>query len=280
MMNKLRLRLRNLSENITFGRFRSKKKSLVGFDLEEVRQFRPGDSPTSSSFDTLHSALYRRYFLRVKRADRTAQVLLALDHSPSMYAAFDKNTPRSVALKICEELTEGLADGGDEIGFIIWSSDVEEHWNPLSGARRARERLTEFAARPVGKVPTRPGKLFEYLAKIPKRPSITFVLSDWCDAGDFKEALKQCLAANLDIVPIVVYTGRGRKTPRFIGDMLCESVESGRIKVFTGIQSKIHAVEIFESLALPIIKIEASSSEEEWDRAFDDYFELRAKERR
>lgn len=280
-MRKIRLRLRRFSENVVVGRFRSREKSLFGFDCEGVRQLRPGDSPISSSFDLLRSVLRRRYFLRVKRADRAARMLIALDNTPSMAVALGGATPRSVEFAIAEELVEGFAgDGGNEIGFVLWSREIEEYVVPISGVQRIRERLAELSRCPAVSVPTRPEKLFEYALNLQRNPAIIFAFSDWRDAGDFTLSLKRCLAADIDIVPVVIFTNRKDSMPRFLGDALFKSAETGRCKGFSGMTTDLAALEIFRSCALPVIEIDASAPETAWEDSFDEYFDFREKERR
>ncbi|MDP3793215.1 MAG: hypothetical protein Q8R07_00485, partial [Candidatus Uhrbacteria bacterium] len=179
------MKLKELSESLALGRFTSREKSLAGFEPEEVRRLQPGDSPTSSSFDALRSILYKRYFLRVKRAEKSARALICLDNSSSMRAGFGKITKREFMLAIVEEVIEGLTEAAAEVGFIIWSCEIEDELLPLSGVFRARERLTMLGERNIKHCLTRPAALFEYLLRVKDRPSIVFVFSDWHDTGEF-----------------------------------------------------------------------------------------------
>lgn len=279
-MRRLRLRLKNFSENFSPGRFRSKERSLVGFDLEEVRRLQAGDRPTSSSFDPLHSIVFKRYFLRIRRADRTARVLLAIDNTPSMRVGSSALTKRSFTLHLIEEMSEGLAEGSNEVGFLVWSRAVEEYLPPLSSVHRSRERLVMLDERASGGSPTEPAKLFEYLLRLPRRPSIVFVFSDWKDTTDFGEELKRCMSEKLDIVPVVICDSAEENMPWFLGNALFQSAESSEVSVLTGINGEVLALETFRALALPFVTLDVNAGEEETDKAFDEYFELRERERR
>ena len=281
-MKRVRLRLKGLAETSTAGRFSSRETHLVGFDLEEVRPLRTGDHPASSSFDPLKSVLYKRYFLRIKRSERASRILFALDYTPSMWTSPGDTTKSSAMLAIVGELTEGFAEGANELGFVRWSSAVDEYLAPVVGGVRSRERLAELSqsapSPPLTK--TKPEKLFEYLLTIPRKPSIVFVFSDWYDTGDFGEALKKCLAGGLDIVPVILIDERERSSPRFLGNILLRSSESGEQCFAAGPSRPSSAEDTFRSLGLPFISVDIASGEDQWDRAFDEFFALREKERR
>ena len=281
-MKRVRLRLKKFSETPTAGRFSSRETHLVGFDLEEVRPFRVGDHPASSSFDPLKSVLYKRHFLRIKRSERSARILFALDYTPSMRASPGNSTKSSVMQYIVGELTEGFAEGANEIGFLVWSSGADEYLEPVSGSVKARERLAVLSMRTPSPPPTetRPEKLFEYLLAIPRKPSIVFVFSDWYDTGDFSEALKKCLAGGLDIVPVILIDERETSSPRFLGNILLQSSESGEQCFAAGPARASSAENTFRSLGLPFIGVDIASQEDDWDKAFDDFFALREQERR
>lgn len=279
MMKRVRLRLKRLSENAAVGRFPSRKKSLAGSDFEGVRPLRPGDAPTFSSFDILHSILYRRYFLRVRKAERTMSMLIALDNTPSMAVAFGDATPRSVEFALAREMVEGFADGGNEVGFVLWSHTVDEFVLPVSGVNRIQDRLADLSQRLPGAPPTLPEKVFDHMLGLQKKPAITFVFSDWRDAGDFGDSLKRCLVSDLDIVPVVI-TGSRRPRRGFLGDALFQSAETGLCEGFSGMMPRIAAIEIFRSLSLPVINIDVSAPETSWEDAFEKYFDSRDKERR
>lgn len=278
-MRRTRLRLKKFAETSVTGRFPSNKKELVGFDLEEVRRLQPGDHPASSSFDPLRSALYKRFFLRVKRAERTARVLFALDWTLSMEASLGDQTRRSAVLAIVSELTEGFVEGANEVGFLLWSSKVDSYLPPLSGGVRARKRLADLSALPSADSLTRPAKLFEHLRTMGRKPQITFVFSDWYDTGDFKEELRQCLVSGLDIVPVVISDSREEKLPWFLGNILLCSPESGERCFASGSGNGNGVESIFHSLSLPFISVDVSSREG-WDGAFEEFFAARERERR
>ncbi len=281
-MKRVRLRLKKLSETSTVGRFSSRETHLVGFDFEEVRPLRTGDHPASSSFDPLKSVLYKRYFLRIKRSERAARILFALDYTLSMWTSPGDPTKGSVMQYIVGELSEGFAEGANELGFVRWSSAVDEYMSPVVGGVRARERLAELSQSAPSPPPTKtkPEKLFEYLLTIPRKSSIVFVFSDWYDTGDFGEALKKCLAERFDIVPVILTDERETNSPRFLGNILLQSSESGE-QCFAAGPSRVSSREAtFRSLGLAFITIDIASGEDEWDRVFDEFFALREKERR
>lgn len=279
-MKRTRLRIKNLSDTSAIGRFSSKDRELVGFDLEEVRRLQPGDRPASSSFDLLKSALYKRNFVRVKRAERIARIIFALDFTPSTNVSVSEVTRRSVMLNIVSELSEGFAEEANEVGFIVWSSAVDENLAPLSGQLRARVRIAGLSLRPTSCPPTRPGILFKHFLTIPKKPQIIFVFSDWYDTGDFREDLRQCFVSGFDIVPVVLTDSREKQMPRFLGDINIRSSESEEQCFAAGLCGVSGVEAVFLSLSLPFISIDISSPEEDWDKAFDEFFGLRERERR
>lgn len=276
---RLRLKLKELSESLALGRFTSREKSLAGFEPEEVRRLQSGDSPASSSFDALRSILYKRYFLRVKRAEKSVRALICLDNSPSMRAGFGKITKREFMFTVAGEVVEGLTEAAAEVGFIVWSCEIENESPPLSGVFRARERLAVIGEKNVKHGLTRPAALFNYLLKIKDRPSIIFIFSDWHDTGEFSEALKKCLAAKLDIVPVVISDIFNRGTPRFLGDALFKSAENKAAKALERISPEAEGAKIFSSLKLPSIVISPDMEDNRWREHFIEFFENRERER-
>ena len=277
---RLRLKLKELSESLHYGKFTSREKSLTGFDPEEVRPLKSGDSPASSSFDLLRSALYKKYFLRVKLAEKSVRVLLCLDSSPSMRAAFEHLSKYDFTITVCEEIVEGLTEGLAEIGFVVWSQDIEDVFPPLGGESRARERLVNIREADKKHSSTNPSSLFEYLLLANLRPSLVFVFSDWHDSEDFNDALSRCLAAKIDIIPVVVRDTFNSGTPRFLGDVNFMSSESKSIKSFGEISGEAYGTKTFLFLGLPFIEISSNQPDEEWRKGFVKFFEYRENERR
>lgn len=276
---RLRLKLKELSESLALGRFTSREKSLAGFEPEEVRRLQSGDSPTSSSFDALRSILHKRYFLRIKRAEKSVRALICLDNSSSMQSGFGEITKREFMFAVAGEIVEGLTEAVAEVGFIVWSCEIEDELPPLSGVFRARERLSLLCEKNVEHRLTRPAALFERLLIVKDRPSIVFIFSDWHDTGEFSEALQKCLAAKLDIVPVVISDTFNRGTPRFLGDAIFKSAENKTAKALERISGRAEGVKIFPLLKLPSVAISPDTENGEWRDNFIEFFENRERER-
>jgi uncharacterized protein (DUF58 family) len=129
-------------------------------------------------------------------------VMLVVDQSASLDCATPRGTKRRVVAETCALLTFAALRSHDRVGLLTFTDRVERFVPPAKGARHA-QRLIAGVLRdaPSGRGTDLAGAL-EYLARVLRRGSILFVVSDFL-AADFHLPLSAA-ARRHDVVAISV----------------------------------------------------------------------------
>jgi uncharacterized protein (DUF58 family) len=169
-----------LVSDIFAGQYQSVFKGR-GMEFDEVRQYFPGDDVRSIDWNvTARTGMpYVKKFVE----ERELTVMLLLDLSRSCYFATVNKLKRKLAAEICSLLAFSAIQNNDKVGLIAFSDRIEKFVPPRKGLRHALRIIREaLYFRPQGKG-TDISQALEYLNRVSRRRTVSFIISDFYDRG-------------------------------------------------------------------------------------------------
>jgi uncharacterized protein (DUF58 family) len=189
-----RLANEQLSGNYTSG-FKGQ-----GLAFREVRQYQPGDDIRTIDWNV--SARMHEAYVKVFTEEREMTVMLLVDVSRSGSFGTHTATKARVAAEVAALCAFSAIKNNDRVGLILVSDRIEKIVPPQKGQKHVLRVIREIlGAEPKG-VGTDLSQGLHTLAKVARRRSVAFCLSDFfCDG--YERALSLA-AARHDLVPILI----------------------------------------------------------------------------
>jgi len=157
-----------------------------GMEFDEVREYLPGDEIRSIDWNV--TARMGHPYIKKYVEERELTVMLVLDASMSARFGTTQQLKSQIAAELCSVLAFSAISNNDRVGLIIFTDTVEKFVPPRKGVRHVLRVIREaLYFEPQHKGTNIAGAL-EYLNRVSKRRTITFLISDFFDAG-FKHRL-------------------------------------------------------------------------------------------
>ena len=148
-----------------------------GMEFEEVREYQPGDEIRSIDWNV--TARTGHPYIKKFVEERELTVMLVLDMSASCFFGTAKQLKRQLAAELCSVLAFSAIRNNDRVGFIAFTDRIEKFIPPRKGPRHVLRVIREaLYFKPEGKG-TDINSALEYLNKVSRRKTITFVVSDF-----------------------------------------------------------------------------------------------------
>ena len=180
-----------------------------GMEFDEVRQYFPGDDVRSIDWNV--TARTGQPFIKKFVEERELTVMLLLDVSMSCRFGTVRRLKSQVAAELCSVLAFSAVNNNDRVGLIIFTDKVEKFIPPRKGLRHVLRVIREaLYFQPEGKG-TNIVNALEYLNKVTRRRTITFMISDFFDSG-FKQRLAIANRRH-DVVAITITDSREISLP-------------------------------------------------------------------
>jgi uncharacterized protein (DUF58 family) len=200
-VRKIEIKTRGLSSNIFAGEYHSSFKGQ-GMAFSEVREYQYGDAIRNIDWNV--TAKLNKPFVKIYEEERELTVMLLVDMSGSQDLGSRVRLKREMVTEIAATLSFSAIQNNDKIGMLIFSDKIEKLILPQKGRKhilRIIRELLEFE--PENKGTDIPAAL-EYFTKMIKRRCTAFLLSDFNDKQNLKDALSIANHKH-DIVAIRVY---------------------------------------------------------------------------
>ena len=222
-VRQIEIKTRGLSNNIFAGQYHSAFKGK-GMSFSEVREYQYGDDVRDIDWNV--TARYNKPFVKVFEEERELTVMLLIDVSNSLDFGTVKQLKKDMVTEIAATLAFSAIQNNDKIGVIFFSDRIEKFIPPNKKGRKhilyiIRE-LLDF--KPESKR-TDIKMAVEYLTNVIKKRCTTFMISDFIDENDFRNALTIANRKH-DIVAIQVYDRRMAELPD-VGLMKVRDAETG-----------------------------------------------------
>nr|WP_320947136.1 DUF58 domain-containing protein [Bacteroides intestinalis] len=221
-VRQIEIKTRGLSNNIFAGQYHSAFKGR-GMAFSEVREYQFGDDIRDIDWNV--TARFNKPYVKVFEEERELTVMLLVDVSGSLEFGTVKQMKKDMVTEIAATLAFSAIQNNDKIGVIFFSDRIEKFIPPKKGRKHILyiiRELIDFKAESQ-RTDIRLG--LEYLTNVMKRRCTAFLLSDFIDQGNFKNAMTIANRKH-DMVAIQVYDRRVEELPA-IGLMKIKDAETG-----------------------------------------------------
>ena len=221
-VRQIEIKTRGLSNNIFAGQYHSAFKGR-GMAFSEVREYQFGDDVRDIDWNV--TARFHKPFVKVYEEERELTVMLLIDVSGSLDFGTVKQLKKDMVTEIAATLAFSAIQNNDKIGVIFFSDKIEKFIPPKKGRKHILYIIRELIDFQPESKRTDIKLAIEYLTNVIKKRCTAFILSDFIDQMNFKNALTIANRKH-DIVAIQVYDRRVEELPS-IGLMKVKDAETG-----------------------------------------------------
>ncbi len=221
-VRQIEIKTRGLSCNIFAGQYHSAFKGR-GMAFSEVREYQYGDDIRDIDWNV--TARFHKPYIKVFEEERELTVMLLVDVSGSLEFGTVKQMKKDMVTEIAATLAFSAIQNNDKIGVIFFSDQIEKFIPPKKGRKHILYIIRELLDFHPESRRTNIQLGLEYLTNVMKRRCTVFILSDFIDQKDFKNAMTIANRKH-DVVAIQVYDRRVEELPA-IGMMKIKDAETG-----------------------------------------------------
>ena len=280
-VRKLEIVTRRIVNDQLAGSYQSVFKGR-GMDFDEVRPYQPGDEPRLVDWNV--SARMEGIFVKQFVEERELTVFILVDASASQGFGTQGKTKQEAAAELAAMLAFSAIKNNDRVGLIIFTDEVELFVPPKKGRKhvlRVISQILEFKPTRRG---TAVGAALDYFARVCKRRSVAFILSDFQDDG-YKQSMA-VVSRRHDVVPVVLVDPVEEVLP-IMGTVSVQDPETGEVFAFDTVSRSGRRA--FEELAAELrqrrermfrqMKIDAIyvDTDKSYTEPLMGYFKLRSK---
>ncbi|MBR4044642.1 MAG: DUF58 domain-containing protein [Bacteroidaceae bacterium] len=221
-VRQIEIKTRGLSSNIFAGQYHSAFKGK-GMSFSEVREYQYGDDVRDIDWNV--TARQNKPYIKVFEEERELTVMLLIDVSNSLDFGTVKQMKKDMVTEIAATLAFSAIQNNDKIGVIFFSDRIEKFIPPKKGRKHILYIIRELLDFKPESKRTDIKMAVEYLTNVIKKRCTTFMLSDFIDENDYRNALTIANRKH-DIVAIQVYDRRLSELPD-VGLMKVRDAETG-----------------------------------------------------
>ena len=200
-VRRIEIKTRGLSRNIFAGEYHSAFKGR-GMAFSEVREYTYGDDMRDIDWNV--TARYNKPYVKVFEEERELTVMLLIDVSESLSFGTSTMIKRNMVAEIAATLAFSAIQNNDKIGVIFFSDKIEKFVPPKKGRKHILYIIREILSFKPENNQTDINLALRYLTNAIKKRCTAFLLSDFIDTSDYKQALKIANRKH-DLVSIQVY---------------------------------------------------------------------------
>lgn len=221
-VRKIEIKTRGLSQNIFAGQYHSAFKGR-GMAFSEVREYQYGDDVRDIDWNV--TARFNRPYVKVFEEEREMTVMLMIDVSGSLDFGTRHQQVREMVTEIAATIAFSAIQNNDKIGVLFFSDRIEKYIPPKKGRKHILYIIREMLDFHPESKKTGIRQAVEFLTSAQKRRCTVFLMSDFNDSEDFRQALTVCNRRH-DVVALQVYDVLSRELPD-VGMMRVEDAETG-----------------------------------------------------
>ncbi|MCF6158550.1 MAG: DUF58 domain-containing protein [wastewater metagenome] len=275
MRKRIKLSLQRLIGNLFDGIFSSYFNALHGIELDEIRQYQPGDD--FRSVDWKATARTGKLHVRIKLVDKRVTVLFLIDKSKSEKFGSFINTKEVIQSNILSLLVYAASETGNEIGFITFTDKIENYIQPKAGEKEALKNVKNILQeKPSGNF-TDLNNVFKFVNERFHTPLLVFILSDFLAPYNYEHSLKT-LSYRHEVIPIIISDRTEIHFPKTRGFLSAQDMETGMIKsldILTALEKPQPHLALLRKLHIDHLLLSTGEDEEIWIRKISEFFDRR-----
>jgi uncharacterized protein (DUF58 family) len=152
-----------------------------GMEFSEVRPYQVGDDVRAIDWNV--TARTGSPHIKEYVEERELTVMILFDASTSLDVGTQGKTKREIAAELCAVLAFTAVSNNDKVGLIVFTDEVELFVPPKKGKRHVLRVIREILAHETHGRGTDIKGALEYLSRVTKRKTVTFLVSDFLDEG-------------------------------------------------------------------------------------------------
>lgn len=265
--------------NLFEGSFPSYLSATRGIELDELRQYQPGDE--FRAIDWKATTRTGNLHVRLKLVDKRTNVFFLIDKSGSKKFGSVNLTKEEIQLSIISILVQAATETGNLVSFVTFTDKIEKYIPPQSGQKEGLRLAENIMREKTEGIRTNINCAFNFLNGMRFTPSLVFVLSDFLAPFDYERSLKSLIKKH-DIIPIVISDIREEILPKTRGFLTIKDMETNSVKYLDlskGLSADQKQLDLFGNLNLDYLKLMTDENEEQWTSALSDYFDRRIRRR-
>ena len=208
-VRKIEIKTRGLSSNIFAGQYHTAFKGR-GMAFSEVREYQYGDEPRDIDWNV--TARMNKPYSKVFEEERELTVMLMVDVSDSLNFGTQVMMKREMVTEIAATLAFAAIENNDKVGLLFFSDRIEKFIPPKKGRKHILYLIRELLNYEPESKSTDITVPLEFLTGAVKKRCTAFLLSDFIDPHDYKNALTIANRKH-DVVAIRVYDRRMEELP-------------------------------------------------------------------
>ncbi|MCF6156631.1 MAG: DUF58 domain-containing protein [Candidatus Brocadia sp.] len=275
MKRRIKLSLQRLIGNLFEGVFSSYVNALHGLELDELRQYQPGDD--CKSIDWKATVKTGKLHVRMKLVDKRVTIIFLVDKSRSEKFGSFLNTKEEVQSSILSILVHAASETGNEIGFITFTDRVENYIQPKAGEKEALINVKNILRETPSSTRTDLNNAFQFLHEKISPPALVFLLSDFLAPYNYEQSLKM-LSYLHEVIPIVISDRTESSLPDARGFLAVQDIETGTIKsldISTACRESLPYLTLFRKLNIDHLALLTEENEEMWIKKISEFFDRR-----
>jgi Uncharacterized conserved protein (some members contain a von Willebrand factor type A (vWA) domain) len=236
-VRQIEIKTRGLSNNIFAGQYHSAFKGR-GMAFSEVRDYQFGDDIRDVDWNV--TARYNRPYIKVFEEERELTVMLLIDMSGSRDFGSVNVMKKDVITEIAAILAFSAIQNNDKIGVIFFSDKIEKFIPPQKGKKHILYIIRELIDFKPDQTKTDISQVLKYLTNVIKKRCSAFIISDFIDKDNFKDALTIANKKH-DVVAIQVYDRREAELPS-VGLLKIKDAETNTERWIDSSSSRVREV--------------------------------------
>ncbi len=220
-VKRIEISTRSVVNDVFSGEYHSVFKGR-GMEFSEVREYQPGDDIRTIDWNV--SARMGHPYIKIFEEERELTVMLLVDVSSSGNFGTTEQLKREVAAELSAVLAFSAIKNNDKVGLLIFSDKIEKFIPPHKGRKHVLRVIREILFYKPKEAATDLSMALEYLSKVIKRRSITFMISDFLSEG-YEKSL-QVANKKHDLIAVSVTDPREISLPD-VGMIDLEDAETG-----------------------------------------------------
>lgn len=275
MKKRIKLSLQRLIGNLFEGTFSSYLNAPHGLELDELRQYQPGDD--CKSIDWKATIKTGKLHVRMKLVDKRVTTMFLVDKSRSEKFGSFHHTKEDIQAGILSILVSAASETGNEIGFLTFTDRVENYIQPKAGEKEALLQVKKIFHETPSRKRTDFHGVFTFLQEKIHQPSLVFILSDFLAPYNYEQSLKTLSYAH-EVVPVIISDRMESTIPYAKGFLAVQDIETGSIKsldLSTAIEESLPYLALLRKLNIDHLAISTDDDEEMWVKKISEFFDRR-----
>jgi uncharacterized protein (DUF58 family) len=220
-VRKIEISTKHLVDGLISGNYHSIFKGN-GIEFSEIREYEPGDD--IRAIDWKVTARFNHPYIKEFIEERDLSVYFIFDVSAS--GMFGNNVAKKrKAIELCASLMFSALKNNDKVGLFLFSNNIEKFIPSRKGRKHVLKAISTLVSFEPKESNTNIKDSLKSAAKIIKRRSVVFIVSDFIDKGNFSKELR-ILKRRHDVIGIKISDLHEKEIPN-VGLVELEDEETG-----------------------------------------------------